>query len=66
MPVPHDHYKLKETYAGGYVEIWATSDQKNFAIVYGLQMQEQLSRVQAASALGSALLHFAQCEGKLD
>lgn len=64
MPKPNDHYKVRETYANGMIELWAC--RSDFAVVYGLEMQSGLSHAQAASVLGRALMHFAQCEGKLD
>jgi len=64
MPTPSPSYTRRATYEKGIVELWA--DRADFAVVYGLQMKTGLSCKEAAMELGAALLHAAQCEGKLD
>jgi hypothetical protein len=68
MPTPAKGYTRRATYDEGIVELWAryTSSGTMFALVYGLQMETGLDRPTAARKLGEALLHAAECEGKLD
>jgi hypothetical protein len=64
MPKPAQHgTRWVATYAGGYVELWATG--ASFAVVYGLQMKKGLSYAATAKELGECLLHVLQCEGRL-
>lgn len=64
MPTPSSTYSMRTSYEEGIIELWASHSA--FAVVYGLQIQSGLSYAEAAKALGQALMHVAQCEGKLD
>lgn len=37
-----------------------------FTVVYGRQIEDDLSYAQAARRLGSAIMHAAACDGRLD
>lgn len=63
MPEPKGGV-LIGTYEDGVIELYRTG--ARFAVVYGLQMDERLGYATAAEKLGQAILHVAQCEGKLD
>ena len=66
MPKPH-RGKCIASYEDGIIELWRTTSNPNsFAVVYGLQMESGLNYNQAALEIGRAILHVAQCEGKLD
>jgi len=68
MPTPAKGYTLRAVYEDGVIELWAryTSSGKMFALVYGLEIKTGRSYAEACRDLGQALLHVAQCEGKLD
>jgi hypothetical protein len=42
------------------------SSPDNFTVVYGKQVTKGLTYGAAASELGSCIMHFLACEGKLD
>lgn len=64
MPKPNSTFSMRASWEDGIIELWAS--RSDFAVVYGLQIKSGLSYREAATELGIALMHVAQCEGKLD
>jgi hypothetical protein len=50
----------------GYVIALYRRGEDNFAVRYGLQVDDQLTYQQACTRLGASIMHALACEGKLD